>query len=74
MNIDLLKLKLGHKNCLYSDEVLNRGIDSLRGVAVHVENKALVNKQQKAGYFEVEFDASRLTSGVYFYKIQAGNF
>ena len=34
----------------------------------------LVNEQQKPGYYEVQFDASKLTSGVYFYKLQAGSF
>jgi hypothetical protein len=34
----------------------------------------LVNQQQKAGSYEVVFDASRLSSGVYFYKITSGDF
>ena len=34
----------------------------------------LVNKKQKAGSYDVNFDASHLTSGVYFYKILAGEF
>ncbi|MGA9408504.1 MAG: T9SS type A sorting domain-containing protein [Bacteroidota bacterium] len=34
----------------------------------------VVNQEQKAGSFTVNFDASRLASGIYFYKIQAGNF
>jgi ligand-binding sensor domain-containing protein len=34
----------------------------------------LVNENQPAGSYEVTFDASRLTSGVYFYKLQAGSF
>ncbi len=34
----------------------------------------LVNKQQKAGYYEVQFNASGLSSGVYFYKLLAGSF
>ena len=37
------------------------------------EVATLVNEQQKAGYYKVEFDASTLTSGIYFYKIQAGD-
>jgi len=32
----------------------------------------LVNKQQKAGSYEVQFDASGLTSGIYFYKLNSG--
>ena len=34
----------------------------------------LVNKEQKAGYYETQFDASNLTSGVYFYRLQVGSF
>ncbi|MEN8193314.1 MAG: T9SS type A sorting domain-containing protein, partial [Bacteroidota bacterium] len=42
------------------------------------EVATLVNKEQPAGNYEVVFDASsvsrRMTSGVYFYRITAGNF
>ncbi|MDF1611492.1 T9SS type A sorting domain-containing protein [Stygiobacter electus] len=34
----------------------------------------LVNKQQEAGNYTVNFDASRLSSGVYIYKIESGSF
>jgi hypothetical protein len=34
----------------------------------------LVNGEQEAGYHEVRFDASGLSSGVYFYRIQAGSY
>ncbi|VAX29584.1 Alkaline phosphatase [hydrothermal vent metagenome] len=33
------------------------------------EVATLVNEQQKAGYYEVNFNASSLTSGIYFYKL-----
>jgi len=38
------------------------------------EIATLVNEEKPAGEHEVEFDASGLTSGIYFYKLQAGNF
>jgi hypothetical protein len=38
------------------------------------EVATLVNKSQKAGNYEVKFDASSLTSGIYFYKLQSGSF
>jgi len=34
----------------------------------------LVNETKPAGNYSVSFDASRLASGIYFYKITAGNF
>ncbi|MBK8553215.1 MAG: T9SS type A sorting domain-containing protein [Ignavibacteria bacterium] len=34
----------------------------------------LVNEMQTPGRYEVKFDGSNFASGVYFYKITAGNF
>lgn len=34
----------------------------------------LVNKKQKPGYYEISWDAKNNSSGIYFYKIQAGKF
>jgi len=34
----------------------------------------LVNEDKPAGIYEVEFDASSLTSSIYFYQLKAGNF
>ena len=38
------------------------------------EVKTLVNKQMPAGHFRVQFDGSNLASGVYFYRINTGDF
>lgn len=38
------------------------------------ETVTLVNKKQNAGSYEVEFDGSRLSSGIYFYTLEAGGF
>jgi len=38
------------------------------------EVATLVNKEQQPGKYEISFDAGRLPSGVYFYRIKAGNF
>lgn len=38
------------------------------------EVATLLNREQPIGNYEVAYDASTLTSGVYFYRIQAGDF
>jgi len=34
----------------------------------------LVNEEKPAGSYEVEFDATGLPSGIYFYRLQAGDY
>jgi hypothetical protein len=38
------------------------------------EVSLLVNERRDAGVYEVKFDGSNLASGVYFYRLQAGDF
>ena len=38
------------------------------------EIATLINEEKPAGIYEVEFDGSDLTSGIYFYKLRASNF
>jgi hypothetical protein len=38
------------------------------------EVSVLVNERRKAGVYEVKFDGSNLASGVYYYRLQAGEF
>jgi uncharacterized delta-60 repeat protein len=38
------------------------------------EVATLIDEYKSAGSYEVEFEALRLTSGIYFYKLQAGSF
>jgi hypothetical protein len=38
------------------------------------EIKVLLNEENEAGYYSVDFNGSDLPSSVYFYRIQAGNF
>ncbi|MGB5894535.1 MAG: T9SS type A sorting domain-containing protein, partial [Ignavibacteriaceae bacterium] len=34
----------------------------------------LVNEEQDAGYYKVIYNATKLASGIYFYRLQAGSF
>jgi hypothetical protein len=38
------------------------------------EVATLVNEEKSTGIYEVNFNAARLSSGIYFYKLQTGNF
>ena len=38
------------------------------------EVASLVNEVKTAGYYSIDFDASRLSSGVYFYRLKSGSF
>ncbi|MCF8241657.1 MAG: T9SS type A sorting domain-containing protein, partial [Melioribacteraceae bacterium] len=38
------------------------------------EIKTLINKPMQPGKYKVEFDASELSSGVYFYTLSSGEF
>ena len=38
------------------------------------EVSTLVNEEKTAGNYQLNFDASNIASGIYFYKIQSGNF
>jgi len=39
-----------------------------------VEVETLVNEEKSAGSYKIEFDASQLPSGIYFYRIEIGDF
>ena len=42
--------------------------------AIGEEIAVLVNEVQEQGYHEIDFNAMNLTSGIYFYSLQAGDF
>ncbi|MCX6170123.1 MAG: T9SS type A sorting domain-containing protein [Ignavibacteriales bacterium] len=58
------------KFTLPSDELVSLKVYNVLGQ----EAATLLNQQMKSGSYSYEFDASKLSSGVYFYRIEAGNF
>ncbi len=64
----------------YSIPVETRHASSLQNVQLKVydilgnEVAALVNEEQPAGEYEVEFNGNQLSSGVYFYKLSVGQY
>jgi len=55
---------------LPKDEIVSLKVYDMLGREV----RTVVNEFRKAGMYQVGFDASSLSSGVYFYRIQAGTF
>lgn len=39
-----------------------------------MEIQTLINEEKSEGTYDVKFDANGLSSGIYFYKIRAGEF
>ena len=73
-------LEQNYPNPFNPSTQINYSIPSSQKVTLKVydelgkEVATLVNKDQAAGNYTVDFSASNLASGVYFYRIQAGNF
>ncbi len=51
-----------------ANELVNLKVYDVMGNEV----ATLVNEEKSAGSYSIEFDASKLASGTYFYKLQAG--
>jgi thiol-disulfide isomerase/thioredoxin len=68
------------RNVVSKKSVNNRLVESNYNTTLKVydilgkEVATLVNKEQVTGNYEVEFDASKLSSGIYYYTLIAGNF
>ena len=73
-------LAQNYPNPFNPSTVITYSIPTTSNVKIEIYNmlgklmKTLVNENQEAGSYKINFDASRLSSGIYYYKIQAGNF
>lgn len=76
----VFSLKQNYPNPFNPTTVVRYGIPSSAMVILKVydmlgsEVATLVNEEKPAGRYEVEFNASNLPSGTYFYRLQAGSF
>ena len=78
--VDYFKLEQNYPNPFNPITTINYSIPSGSFVQLVVYNSIgqeianLVNETIESGNHSVEFDASNLPSGIYFYKLQAGSF
>jgi len=78
--INYYKLQQNYPNPFNPTTTIKYQIPELSFVILKVydvlgnEIETLVNKEKAVGNYEVNFNAASLPSGVYFYRLQAGNF
>jgi hypothetical protein len=74
------KLEQNYPNPFNPTTAIGFGIPEKGNVRMSVLNilgeeiKILLNEQKDAGYHSIDFNGSDLPSGIYFYRLQAGNF
>jgi len=74
------RLNQNYPNPFNSNTKINFSIPEINLVTLRIYNMfgqeiaTLVEDYVHAGYHEIEFDGSNLSSGIYFYKLKAGNF
>jgi len=77
---DLFNLYQNYPNPFNSKTIINFSVPKESFITIKVfdilgnEITTLVNEEKPSGNFYVEFDGSVLPSGVYFYRMQTGNF
>lgn len=77
---EVFSLSQNYPNPFNPTTVIQYSISEVTNVKLKIydmlgrEIKTLVNQEQSVGVYNVEFNASNLSSGVYFYRIVAGSF
>jgi Secretion system C-terminal sorting domain len=77
---DNFKLYQNYPNPFNPNTIINYELGITNFVSLKVFNAegkevaTLVNQKQNAGSYEVEFNGENFSSGIYFYKLEAGNF
>jgi hypothetical protein len=77
---NFFNLEQNYPNPFNPTTIINYQIPELSFVTIKVydvlgnEIEILVNEEKPYGYYEVEFNADEITSGIYFYRLQAGSF
>ncbi|MFZ1291027.1 MAG: T9SS type A sorting domain-containing protein, partial [Melioribacteraceae bacterium] len=77
---DVFALNQNYPNPFNPSTIISYSIPKQSMVSLKIYNvlgqlvTTLVNKQQNAGSYQYQFNASNLTSGIYFYSIKAGDF
>ncbi|PIQ09736.1 MAG: hypothetical protein COW71_05000 [Ignavibacteriales bacterium CG18_big_fil_WC_8_21_14_2_50_31_20] len=77
---EVFSLSQNYPNPFNPTTVISYSIPQVTNVKLKVfdmlgrEIATIVNKEQNAGVYNVQFNAANLSSGVYFYRIEAGSF
>jgi len=80
VNIESYELSQNYPNPFNPTTTINYRIPKSEFVTIKVydilgrELQTIVNRQLPPGFYQAQFDGSNLASGVYFYRIKAGNF
>jgi len=77
---NVFRLKQNYPNPFNPSTTIKYSLPTQSNVTLKVfdvlgsEITTLINKEQPLGNYEIEFDGNDLTSGIYFYRLQAGDF
>ncbi|MBU0473296.1 MAG: T9SS type A sorting domain-containing protein [Bacteroidetes bacterium] len=80
LSVNSYELSQNYPNPFNPSTVISYSLEKSGMVSLKIYNilgqevMSLVNATQNAGQYQVKFDASQLSTGLYIYRIQSGNF